>query len=363
MKRTVTQHLATFHATRTPQGFDPANEFVVCPWGTVQTRRGPVTVNERTLSVFEANQRAARRDAVAGDFEHGTLKGQEPCKVAGYWTPRVVRDVGIVVALHHTTPEVEMVKAGHYPDISPAVERDANGVVEGLHSFAFCRHGEIAHPNLEMFSVEVTVEMDGAEGGCNPNTTKAPIMTDAEMLAELLSALTGETIAPDASPETKAAALAKAKAAAKPAAAAAEGMSADVTAALTTLSADVAALQRDAAAFRAAEGARAVDALIAEATAAGKKPGLKRDRLIALGAEGTREYLASLEPGVVTPDLRNNPAATAAGSATKPADVFSADTLTMWARNGIDADAMFKKWQARQTEAPAEPGAAATADA
>jgi len=350
VKRTVTQQLATFHAARTPQGFDPANEFVVCPWGTVQTRRGPVTVNERTLSVFDSNQRAARRDAVAGDFEHVTLRGKEPCKVAGYWTPRVVRDVGIVVALHHVTPEVDLVKAGHYPDISPAVERDSNGVVEGLHSFAFCRHGEMAHPNLEMFSVEVTVEMDGAEGGCNPNTNEAPIMTDAEMLAELLSALTGETIAPDASPETKAAALAKAKAAAKPAAAAAEGMSADLAATLTALTADVATLKAEAQTFRASEGERAVDALIAEATGSGKQITLKRERLLALGAEGTREYLAGLTPGVVTPDHRNNPAATAAGSATKPAEVFSADLIAMFKRNNIDAEEYAKLHKEREAE-------------
>lgn len=318
----------------------------------METRKGPVTVNERTLAQFEANQRALRRDAVAGDFEHNTLREKEPVKVTGYYSTRVRRGVGIEAKLNHATPELELVKAGHYPDISPAVERDAAGIVESLHSFAFCRHGEISHPDLELFSVEVSVEVDGngdAEG--QPKTQpKAHIMSDAEMLAELLSALTGETIAPDASPETKAAALAKAKTAmtAKPA-----EMSAGSPDKITALSAAVNELKSTVTALAAKDGERSVDLLIADAQTRGKKIGLSRDRLVAMGAEGAKEYLDTLEAGVVIPDGRNHPATASPKAKTgeKPADVFSADTIAMWKRQGINADDMLKAHNKRIAEA------------
>lgn len=355
MKSTVTNEVATFRAAQTPKDFNPAEWFVVCPWGTVETRKGPVTVNERTLAVFEANQKALRRDAVAGDFEHNTLRGVEPTPVTGYYSARVTRGVGIEAKLNHATPDLEMVKAGHYPDISPAVERDERGVVQSLHSFAFCRHGEISHPDLEIFSVEVSVEVDGSgDAGGQPKTQpKAHIMSDAEMLAELLSALTGETIAPDASPETKAAALAKAKTAmtAKPA-----EMSAGSPDKITALSAAVNELKSKITALAAKDGERSVDLLIAEAQTRGKKIGLSRDRLVAMGAEGAKEYLDSLEAGVVIPDGRNNPATASpkSKSGDKPTDVFSADTIAMWKRQGIDPQDMLKRHNERAAAAGTE---------
>lgn len=353
MKSTVTNEVATFRAAQTPKDFNPAEWFVVCPWGTVETRKGPVTVNEHTLAVFEANQKALRRDAVAGDFEHNTLRGVEPTPVTGYYSARVTRGVGIEAKLNHATPDLEMVKAGHYPDISPAVERDERGVVQSLHSFAFCRHGEISHPVLEIFSVEVSIEVDGDGGaeGKTQNPTKADIMTDAQMLADLLSALTGETIAPDASPETKAAALAKAKAAltAKPA-----EMSADSKAAITALSAEMKDMKTKLDAFAAAEATRAVDALIAEAQSRGKHIKLPRASLVAMGAEGAKEYLDTLDCGVVVPDGRNVPGNAKVKTGDKPTDVFSADTIAMWKRQGIDPQDMLKRHNERAAAAGTE---------
>lgn len=340
MKRTVTKSISTFRAVRVEAGFDPSKEFVVCPWGEVQTRKGPVTVNEHTLAVFEANQKAERRDKVAGDFNHNFLRvplKDHPVNVSGYFTVRCERGRGIIATLAHETPHMQAVRDGSYPDISPAVERDANGVVEGLHSFAFCNQGEMAHPDLEIFSIE------------SP-TPKTPTMTDTEMLCSLLSDLTGETLAADASAETKMAALAKAKGAKAPPA----EMNADANKELTALAVIVTDLKKTVDTFAAKDGERAVMSLIAAAQSAGKKIGLKPERLVLMGAEGAKEYLDTLTAGEVKPDAgsaanQNLEAANKGkpGKGDKVTDVFSADTLKMWRRNGIDPEDMLKRHNER----------------
>lgn len=354
MKSTTTKNYETFHAAKAPAGFDPSQPFVVCPWGTVQTRKGPVTVNEHTLAVFRANQKAARRDAVAGDFEHSTLRGKEPVKVSGYYDVDVIPGKGIVATLRSATPDLQFVREGHYPDISPAIERTPAGVVESLHSFAFCRHGEMAHPDLELFSVEVCIDCGGHDE--DSPQTKAPhystLMTDAQMLADLLSLLTGETIAPDATPEAKMAAIAKAKAKASATPAPAE-MSADL---ITRIDAKLDALEKTVTAFAAADATREVDSLIMEAQRDGKNIGLKRERLVAMGAEGTREYLGTLTAGVVTGGGVNATAADAAkqGKADKVTDVFSAEAIAMMKRNGTDPEEMLAEHNRRIAEAAGE---------
>jgi phage I-like protein len=347
VKRTSIREVAAFRAAKIKPGeFNPA-EVVICPWGTVQTRKGPVTVNEHTLAVFDANQKAARRDAVAADFNHNTLLGKEPCKVAGYFSVRVEKGRGIIAEMNHETPDMQLVKDGHYPDISPAVFRNESGVVEELHSFAFCRHGEMSHPDLEIFSVEVPALTQ----------TKTPdTMTDTDMLCELISALTGETVAADASPETKAAAFAKAKAA-KPEAPTPEGMSAEAAAKID-------ALEKRLEKFDARETERDVDALITAATQAGKKIGLKRERLVAMGAEAAGEYLATLEAGQVKLSNNANVAEAGKGNAAdpKPADVFSAETLAMFARNGLSPEKALERHKQVTALAAAEKPAAAGDD-
>jgi phage I-like protein len=368
VSRTITQSkrpVCAFRAVRAPAGFDPAQDFVVCPWGTIQTRKGPVTVNEHTLKVFAATQKAERRDKVAGDFSHNTLRGPEPIKVAGWWLPRVVANVGIVVSLYSVTPEIKMVTDGHYPDISPAIERNEKGEVEGLHSFAFVRHGEIDHPDLEIFSVE-----SGAP------TTPLP-MTDSQMLAELITALTGEELPADATTEAKIAACAKAKSGGKLATdnkdkdkdamtAEERKLFTDLTSSVTALAAQVTGLKSEVTAFGVKDAEREVDTLIHRATHVDRKQiGLKRERLIVMGAEGTREYLETLPSGVVKTDGGNRQSNNNVKGANTPGktgkqtgtDVFGAEAAAMLKRNGMDPDKLAKDYAAFSadgTEAEAE---------
>lgn len=120
---------------------------LVVPWGTSQTRLGPVTVNATTLAQFAANQAAAKFDRVAFDFQHATVKakpGDEPIRVAGYGTPEIVEGEGIYLsAITYTDEGHAVLPQGHYPDISPTVLRNEAGEVMFLHSVGAVRQGEI----------------------------------------------------------------------------------------------------------------------------------------------------------------------------------------------------------------------------
>ena len=177
-------------------------------------------------------------------------------------------------------------------------------------------------------------------------------MTDTEMLCDLLSTLTGETIAADATAETKIAALAKAKGAKAPPA----EMSADA----------IKKLHDRLDTFAAENGKRDVLALVAEAQHAGKKISLKLDRLVAMGAEGAKEYLDSLDAGVVKPGAGNNNNLGEAnkgkpGKGDKVTDVFSGEQINLFRRNGCDPEDMLKAHNERVLLS-AEEGTAAKND-
>lgn len=276
--------------------------FIVMPWGTHETRYGKRTVNERTLEVFEAYQRARRIDSVMGDINHASMPGAvprgTPVKKMAKGKASVQRGVGIVWEIepegYWTAEGKELVGGGHYPDLSPALWSDENGVVLGLHSVAFCEHGEISAPELEIFAAD-----SGAE---NPNEKPKDTMTKT-LLMKLL-ALMGVTVPEDATDEQIAGAVAQAEANAKAAGAAGaapppEGMSAELRgmingfqAQLTALSAEYDKLKKD-------NAVREVRGLIAAAVAAGKKVGLDEATLVGFGAENAAKYLDSLEAGAV----------------------------------------------------------------
>lgn len=141
--------LAALAGTPLALGADKAlpTRLLVVPWGTSQTRLGPVTVNATTLAQFSANQAAAKYDRVAFDFQHGTVKakpGDEPIRVAGYGTPEIIEGEGIYLSsIEYTDEGRTVLPQGHYPDISPTVLRNAAGEVIFLHSVGAVRQGEI----------------------------------------------------------------------------------------------------------------------------------------------------------------------------------------------------------------------------
>jgi len=294
-----------------------------------KTRKGTFAVNAYTLSVFAARQAAMRRDMVAGDFEHGTLTKTEPVRVGCYAVPRVVDGVGIVCSVNHWTPDgKEYVAGGHYPDISPALEVDKDGNVIGLHSFAFCRHGEIDSDALQIFSADQA----------NP---KMNLLT---LLNSVLAALAIDPVKEDATAEDMAAVLAKAEAAAKGKTGELETV--ELTADLTVPPAILARLDKlsaDVVALTAADKSRQIDGMIEAAKATGKAIGLKRETLLAMGADAVGEYLATLEENAIPLQGGNGGAKSGAESgADVKVEAFSAEQKAMFSRMGMTPEEVAK---------------------
>lgn len=243
---------------------------LVCPWGRVETNKGPVVVNDRTLrelAVFQARQKF---DRIAFDFQHQTLKGVEPVKVAGYGTPEVVAGEGIYLTAITYTPEgADVLPGGHYPDISPSVYRHEDGTVYGLHSVAACRQGEI--DGLTLFSAEIEIEI------------KTASMDYKAQLIALLAAL-GGTVSPDATDEQITAAVsALAKGGGAPAA----------------MSAEIADMKKRLDGFEVAETNRQKAALVAAAGSAGKVIPLSAEGIAALPVTELSAMIEKLPGGSV----------------------------------------------------------------
>jgi phage I-like protein len=305
-------------------------ELVVVPWGRTETNRGPVICDERTLAVFESWQAARRRDHVMGDYNHASMPGRapvgQPVPKAAKGKARVVEGVGVVVDLradaggYWTRSGEEYVGGGHYPDISPAIERDENGVVYGLHSWAFCEHGEMKAGELELF----TAAADAAPTTNQTNQTKP--MDYKKLLCTALG------LPEDASDEQITAAVAKAGGGN----ASTEGMSA-VLKKIEAFSAQVTA-KLDA--FEATEKKRSVTALIEGAKLAGKEIKLDEATLIGMGAEAAGKYLETLSPGVIPLSGAAQGGANAGGAKGKSAEPegFSAEELEEAKALGLDPE-------------------------
>ncbi len=178
-------------------GEDLPTRLVVVPWGEHSAReRGVVRVNQRTLDTFAASQEALRLDRVAIDFEHNTVPGtpayqasKEPREVAGYGTPVVVLNVGIVLEDIQWTPEGRKALAGgHYQDLSPTAFRSEDGTVLGLHSVALCRHGELegltiqaATAAAELLPLFTALSAEVSEPTNTPNTAMNEALKEALM--------------------------------------------------------------------------------------------------------------------------------------------------------------------------------------
>lgn len=216
-RRRPTLTLCAFRAAGVAAEAPLPTRLVVCPWGSHDVgSRGKAIVNERTVRAFAAVQDVLGRDGkVAGDFDHNTVEGtpayaaeSEPRKVAGWGTAKIEPGVGIVVeGFSYTATGQDALEGGHFQDISPAVVRDDDGTVLGLHSFAFCRHGQIK---------DFTISLAAAKGAVATALTaltaltddSTPMKTTPELLA-LLAAL-GTPLAEDADESAVASALAAA---------------------------------------------------------------------------------------------------------------------------------------------------------
>lgn len=291
-------------------------KLVVCPWGSRDIgARGKVIVNDKTIAAFAASQKLLGRDGkVAGDFDHNTVEGtvvfladKEPRHVAAWGIAQVERGIGITVTDLTYTPEGKAaLEGGHFQDISPAVVRDGEGVVIGLHSFAFCRHGQIDGFTIEQAaatgSLKAKLTALTASDDIKTALTEAfqtalsptPMKPTPELIA-LFTAL-GMTLAADADEATVTTALkdavAKIEAAAKKAP---DAMSADMQAIegrVTALSTEVKTLQGERDELKRAE-------LIRQATAEGKIIPLSAETLKNTPLDVLADIVKQAKPGEV----------------------------------------------------------------
>jgi len=125
----------------------------VLNWGQNKTLKGIFTVDERTLRVFDQNQRQSGWDTIALDYEHNTVPGttayresKEPRPVAAHLSCTVVPNEGLFCGIRDWTEGDTGGKANakNYADLSAApISEEVNGefVVIGLHSVALTQHG------------------------------------------------------------------------------------------------------------------------------------------------------------------------------------------------------------------------------
>lgn len=138
-------------------------------WGDNPTRKGTVTVDERSLRVFPVVQQQSGLDVLALDFEHNTVPGsveyersQEPRAVAGHLKCEILRGDGVYCDMTDWTPEGDAMWK-NYKDLSPApvtvdIDGDGRNVLVGLHSVALTQHGAVDGLNF--------LSADGAKIAC-----------------------------------------------------------------------------------------------------------------------------------------------------------------------------------------------------
>ncbi|MFZ4764432.1 MAG: phage protease [Roseimicrobium sp.] len=143
--------------------FDPAkgeaglpSRFLVLPWGTNDTAKGPVILNATSLRELPKMARKMNWDRVVLDFDHNTVPGSptykgEPASIAANGLLELVEGEGLYFLATNYTPEGKQYAAGgHYGDLSPVViVNEANEVI-GCQSVALCRQG--ATPDVVFLS-------------------------------------------------------------------------------------------------------------------------------------------------------------------------------------------------------------------
>jgi len=265
-------------------GTDLPTRLQLLAWGENATIKGPVIVNETTVTSLAAEQARRGFDRVALDYAHNSLPGHrnfkaDPREVAAYGIPVVIAGEGLFLDQIEWTPSGEQY-ARNYKDLSPTPLLDDSGAVIFLHSVALCPQGAVE--GLHFFDTTT-----------QPNTTTTTTPTMNPDLLEILSTLFGTSA--DA---TEADIIAAGKAyIAKMAKAADEKKSEVDPTALTALSAQVQTLIDK-------QDAREREHIIALAVAEGK---IIPASVKALAVEDLRKVVAELPAGQVPLD-RKTPA-------------------------------------------------------
>ena len=153
-------HLLALISNNALAGDQLPTELKLFDVGVNPTRKGPVTVGQKTRDMLPRLQRERGFDRVALDFGHNTVPGtdaykesSEPRPVAAYGVPQLRAD-GLYLSDLVWTPEGKK-SARNFIDLSPAPELDANREVTFLHSVGLVRQGAV--DGLSFFSVDVPV--------------------------------------------------------------------------------------------------------------------------------------------------------------------------------------------------------------
>lgn len=154
------------------------SRFKILDWGTNQVNDGTtVVLDEKSLRVFEANQKKLGREEVPLDLNHQTVPGTQAYKDFGscptifaYGSPRIIPNDGLYLDAVTWTP-TGTTKAKDFIDISPAPVIE-NGRVIGLHSCSLTPAGAIS--NLKFYSADSLGGIIKAlEADYEPNAYKA----------------------------------------------------------------------------------------------------------------------------------------------------------------------------------------------
>ena len=313
---------------------------VVAPWGEHDARkRGLVKVNQRTLDGFNAAQSSLRLDRVAIDFEHNTVPGTpaheastEPRKVAGYGTPVVLSNVGIVLENIEWTPEGKAaLEGGHYQDLSPTAFRAEDGTVLGLHSVALCRHGELEGLTIESAKAAAALLplFTALSAEISPSPSTPALNSDMkEALLKLLAAL-GLTVTPEMDDDAVTALMADYadKAAAKKEEVKEEAKPDAMGAELANVRAELDAVRKE----------RVIDAARIE----GKIIPLSADAIKLTPLSVLEELVRAAKPGEVPLKKAGESPAPGLGDKT-PADAFTAEEKEVFAKFGLTPEAVAK---------------------
>lgn len=326
------------------------DKLVVCPWGARDIgHRGQVVVNELTVSAFAAGQKALGRDGlVAGDFDHNTVEGtetfkadKEPRLVASWGKAVVEPGIGIIVTDLTYTPEGKAaLEGGHFQDISPAVVRNKEGVVIGLHSFAFCRHGQIEGFTIEAAAAtgQLKAKLTALSASLSPQESDSTMKPTPALIA-LLAAL-GTTLAADADEATLTKALedttAKVNAAKEEEKPEIEGMSAkitELTGQITTLSADMKAVKDERDQIRR-------EALMQQAAHEGKVIPLSAEVLKVTPLSVLEDLVKTAKPGEVPTQSQQH--GSSKGEGEGKVEAFSAESLARFEAMGLTQEDVAK---------------------
>lgn len=156
--RTGAKLLALSSPSKIEAGKDLPTRLLIVPWGENKTNQGLVICNATTLADLLSNQKTAKRDRVALDFQHSTVESSkfykgEPAKVAAFASLEVIDGEGVYLTnIEWTAEGKEFAAGGHYPDLSPALVTNKAGEVILIHSAGLVRQGEI--DGVTLFSAD-----------------------------------------------------------------------------------------------------------------------------------------------------------------------------------------------------------------